>query len=205
MGRLVGYARVSTLEQDVDLQLDALREAGCRDALIFVDKVSGAKSQRPGLDACINALESGDTLLVWRLDRLGRSMPHLVTLIQELLKKGVAFRSLRDGAIDTTSASGELVFHIFSALAQFERRLIQERTKAGLSAARARGRQGGRRAITRNDPRVKTACRMHRDHELSVEQICKTLDISRATFYRYPRGGQRADAGTLINELGEST
>lgn len=185
MGKLVGYARVSTEEQDVTLQLDALREAGCRDALIFIDKISGAKSQRPGLDACIDALEPGDTLLVWRLDRLGRSMPHLVTLIQALLEKGVAFRSLRDGAIDTTSASGELVFHIFSALAQFERRLIQERTKAGLSAARARGRQGGRKAITRNDPRVKTACRMHRDHELSVEQICKTLDISRATFYRY--------------------
>lgn len=97
----------------------------------------------------------------------------------------MAFRSLRDGAIDTTSASGELVFHIFSPLAQFERRLIQERTKAGLSVARARGRKGGRKAITRNDPRVKTACRMHRDHELSVEQICRTLEISRATFYRY--------------------
>ena len=185
MGRLVGYARVSTGEQDVDLQLDALREAGCPDELIFVDKVSGAKSLRPGLDACIDALEPGDALLVWRLDRLGRSMPHLVNLIQELLEKGIAFRSLCDGAIDTTSASGELVFHIFSALAQFERRLIQERTKAGLSAARARGRKGGRKPITSDDPRVKTACRMHRDHELSVEQICETLDISRATFYRY--------------------
>ena len=185
MGKLVGYARVSTGEQDVDLQLDALREAGCHDELIFVDKVSGAKSRRPGFDACIEALETGDTLLVWRLDRLGRSMPHLVTLIQELLEKGVAFRSLCDGAIDTISASGELVFHIFSALAQFERRLIQERTKAGLSAARARGRKGGRKPVTGDDPRVKTACRMHRDHELSVEQICETLDISRATFYRY--------------------
>lgn len=99
-----------------------------------------------------------DNPLVWRLDRLGRSMPHLVTLIQELLEKGVAFRSLRDGAIDTTSASGELVFHIFSALAQFERRLIQERTKAGLSAARRRDRKGGRKPITCDDPRVKTAC-----------------------------------------------
>ncbi len=185
MGKLVGYARVSTGDQDVDLQLDALREAGCRDELIFVDKVSGARTKRPGLDACLDVLEPQDTLLVWRLDRLGRSMPHLVTLIQELLEKGIAFRSPRDGAIDTTSASGELVFHIFSALAQFERRLIQERTKAGLSAARARGRKGGRKPITGEDPRVKTACRMHRDHELSVEQICKTLDISRATFYRY--------------------
>jgi DNA invertase Pin-like site-specific DNA recombinase len=162
-----------------------LREAGCRDELIFVDKVSGARSKRPGLDACLDILEPGDILLVWRLNRLGRSMPHPVTLIQELLGKGVAFRSLRDGAIDTTSASGELIFHIFSALAQFERRLIQERTKAGLSAARARGRRGGHKPITGDDPRVKTACRMHRHHELSVEQICRTLDISRATFYRY--------------------
>lgn len=185
MGRLVGYARVSTDEQDVELQLDALRESGCRDELIFIDKVSGARSNRPGLDACLYALESGDTLLVWRLDRLGRSMPHLVTLIQELLANGIAFRSLRDGAIDTTSASGELIFHIFSALAQFERRLIQERTKAGLSVARARGRKGGRKPIAGDDPRVKTAQRMHKDHALSVKQICKTLAISRATFYRY--------------------
>lgn len=185
MGKLVGYARVSTDEQDVELQLAALREAGCRGDLIFIDRVSGARSKRPGLDACMNVLESGDTLLVWRLDRLGRSMPHLVTLIQELLSRGVAFRSLCDGAIDTTSASGEPIFHIFSALAQFERRLIQERTKAGLSAARARGRKGGRRPITGDDPRVKTAQRMDSNHELSVAQICKTLDISRATFYRY--------------------
>ena len=112
-------------------------------------------------------------------------MAHLVTLIQELQSKGIAFRSLCDGAIDTTSASGELVFHIFSALAQLERRLIQEWTKAGLSAARARGGNGGRKPITGEDPRVKTAQRMHRDHELSVAQICKTLDISRAAFYRY--------------------
>jgi DNA invertase Pin-like site-specific DNA recombinase len=185
MAKLVGYARVSTGDQDVELQLDALREAGCRDELIFIDKVSGARSKRPGLDSCLSALESGDTLLVWRLDRLGRSMPHLVTLIQELLSKGIAFRSLCDGAIDTTSASGELIFHIFSALAQFERRLIQERTKAGLSAARARGRKGGRKPITGDDPRVKTAQKMHKDHALSVKQICKTLAISRATFYRY--------------------
>jgi DNA invertase Pin-like site-specific DNA recombinase len=185
MAKLVGYARVSTDDQDVELQLDALRDLGCRDELIFIDKVSGARSNRPGLESCLNALEAGDTLLVWRLDRLGRSMPHLVTLIQELLAKGIAFRSLCDGAIDTTSASGELIFHIFSALAQFERRLIQERTKAGLSAARVRGRQGGRKPITGADPRVKTAQRMHKDHALSVKQICKTLDISRATFYRY--------------------
>lgn len=185
MAKLVGYARVSTEDQELALQRDALRAAGCCTEWIFVDKVSGARTQRPGLDACLDALESGDTLVVWRLDRLGRSMPHLVALIQDLLGKGIAFRSLCDGAIDTTSASGELIFHIFSALAQFERRLIQERTKAGLTAARARGRKGGRRPTTGDDPRVKTAQRMHAGRTLTVKQICKTLAISRATFYRY--------------------
>jgi len=185
MGKLVGYARVSTDEQDVQLQLDALKKAGCADDNIFVDKASGARSDRPGLDACIAALEPGDTLLVWRLDRLGRSMSHLVSLVEDLLGKTIGFRSLCDGAIDTTTASGELMFNIFSALAQFERRLIQERTRAGLSAARARGRKGGRRPIGSDDPRVRTAKRMHKDPGMSINQICETLKISRPTFYRY--------------------
>ncbi len=185
MGKLVGYARVSTGEQDVQLQVDALKKAGCDDSNIFVDKASGARSDRPGLDACIAALEPGDTLLVWRLDRLGRSMSHLVSLVEDLLGKTIGFRSLCDGAIDTTTASGELMFNIFSALAQFERRLIQERTRAGLSAARARGRKGGRRPIGPDDPRVRTAKRMHKDHGMSINQICETLKISRPTFYRY--------------------
>ena len=127
----------------------------------------------------------GDTLVVWRLDRLGRSMPHLVSLVEELLGKGIGFRSLQDGAIDTTTASGELMFNIFSSLAQFERRLIQERTRAGLAAARARGRKPGRRPIRPDDPRVVTAKRLHQDRNLSINQICKTLGISRPTFYRY--------------------
>jgi DNA invertase Pin-like site-specific DNA recombinase len=185
MGNLIGYARVSTGDQDVQLQLDALKKVGCDKANLFVDKASGARSDRPGLDACIAALHPGDTLLVWRLDRLGRSMPHLVSLVEELLGKKIGFRSLCDGAIDTTTASGELMFNIFSALAQFERRLIQERTRAGLSAARARGRKGGRRPISPDDPRVKTAKRMHKDHGMSIDQICETLKISRPTFYRY--------------------
>ncbi len=185
MGNLIGYARVSTGEQDVQLQLDALKKVGCDEANLFVDKASGVRSDRPGLDACIAALHPGDTLLVWRLDRLGRSMPHLVSLVEELLGKKIGFRSLCDGAIDTTTASGELMFNIFSALAQFERRLIQERTRAGLSAARARGRKGGRRPISPDDPRVKTAKRMHKDHGMSIDQICETLKISRPTFYRY--------------------
>src|SRR6266851_2241613 len=153
MGRLIGYARVSTSDQDIRLQLDALRGAGCRDAEIFLDTASGALPARPGLEACLQVLMPGDTLVVWRLDRLGRSMAHLVTLIEGLLHRQVGFRSLGDGAIDTTTASGELVFHIFSALAQFERRLIQERTQAGLAAARARGRRGGRRALQPGNPR----------------------------------------------------
>ena len=147
---------------------------------IFVDKVSGTRSRRPGLEACL-----GDVLLVWCLDRLGRSMIHLVDLVEQLRDRSVGFRSLCDGSVDTTTASGELVFHIFSALAQFERRLIQERTKAGLAAARARGRKGGRKPISPNDPRVQTAKTMHRDKEMAIGNICKTLGISRSTFYRY--------------------
>jgi DNA invertase Pin-like site-specific DNA recombinase len=185
MGKLIGYARVSTGEQDVQLQLDALKNAGCDAAHLFVDQASGARSDRPGLDACMAVLQPGDTLVVWRLDRLGRSMPHLVALVEELLRKNIGFRSLCDGAVDTTTASGELMFHIFSALAQFERRLIQERTRAGLSAARARGRKGGRKPIAPHDPRVKTAKRMHQNRDLSIKQICETLNISRPTFYRY--------------------
>ena len=185
MGKLIGYARVSTGEQDLQLQFDALKTAGCRNADIYTDKTSGVRASRPGLDACVAALKPGDTLVVWRLDRLGRSMPHLVGLVEELLGKGIGFRSLQDGAIDTTTASGELMFNIFSSLAQFERRLIQERTYAGLAAARARDRLGGRKPIRANDPRVVTAKRLHKDRSLSIDQICKTLGISRPTFYRY--------------------
>lgn len=137
------------------------------------------------MEKCLGTLKRGDTLLVWRLDRLGRSMRHLVDLIEQLKEKGVGFKSLCDGAIDTTTASGELVFNIFSSLAQFERRLIQERTRAGLSAARARGRVGGRKPIGTTDPKVKAARQMFRDKSLSIADICSTLRISKATLYRY--------------------
>lgn len=187
MAKLVSYARVSTQEQDVQLQIDALEKAGCSRNLIFIDKISGAKSDRPGLNKCLVTLTKGDTLLVWRLDRLGRSMPHLVRLVEELGEKGIGFRSLCDGAIDTTTASGELVFNIFSSLSQFERRLIQERTRAGLEAARARGRKGGRKKISPTDPKVLMAKNMHKNHGMSINDICTTLKISRATFYRYLR------------------
>lgn len=181
---LYGYARVSTDDQELALQLDALKQAGCSEQNIYTDKVSGAKAERPGLNAVLGQLNHGDTLLVWRLDRLGRSMPHLVSLIEELRERGIGFRSICDGVIDTTTASGELVFNIFSSLAQFERRLVQERTRAGLKAARARGKKGGRKRITPDDPRVKMARRLHEDKSLPINSICKQMQISRTTFYR---------------------
>ena len=185
MPQLIGYARVSTQEQELNLQLDALQKAGCEKSKIFVDKISGANAKRPGLDECLTELKRGDTLLVWRLDRLGRSMNHLVLLIEDLKEKGINFKSICDGAIDTTTVSGELIFNIFSSLAQFERRLIQERTRVGLEAARARGRNGGRKKIENTHPKVLMAKKMHKDHTMSIQDICKTLKISRAGFYRY--------------------
>ena len=137
---LAGYARVSTLDQNPELQLDALSAAGCEK--IFEDRASGVQSDRPGLAQALEWLREGDTLVVWRLDRLGRSLPQLVATVRELEERGFGFRSLTEG-VDTTTASGTLVFHVFGALAQFERDLVRERTMAGLAAARARGRVGG--------------------------------------------------------------
>ena len=183
--KMVGYARVSTNEQNLDLQLDALKKAGCKKKNIFIDKISGVKKERPGFDECLKSLQKGDVLVVYRLDRLGRSMVNLVTIIEQLREQGVDFKSICDGAIDTTTASGELVFNIFSSMSQFERRLIQERTKAGLDAARARGRKGGRPSLDKQGTKVQAAKRMHKDNTISVKDICKILGISRTTFYRY--------------------
>ena len=185
--RLFGYARVSTDDQDLSLQIDALQQHGIPKTAIFMDKVSGAKTERPGLTKCLESLTSGDILVVWRLDRLGRSMRHLITLVEDLRSKGIGFRSLNEGAIDTTCASGELIFNIFSALAQFERRLIQERTKAGLAAARARGRHGGRPRVTAAEAKVVLAKKLNADKTLDIDDVCRTLRISRSTFYRYVR------------------
>jgi DNA invertase Pin-like site-specific DNA recombinase len=184
-GRIIGYARVSTDDQDLSLQLDALTQHGVPKDLIFTDKLSGAKSERPGLDKCLERLQPGDTLAVWRLDRLGRSMRHLVTLIEDLRERGIGFRSISDGMIDTTSASGELIFHIFSALAQFERRLIQERTKAGLAAARARGRKGGRPRLLASEPKLRLTKKLRADKSLNIDDVCLTLNVSRSTNYPY--------------------
>jgi|SRR5829696_6930352 len=178
---LIGYARVSTQDQNLDLQRDALERAGCEQ--IFTDQVSGTKARRPGLEQALSHLREGDTLVVWRLDRLGRSLRHLIDTVTNLQEKGVGFKSLTE-SIDTTTTGGRLVFNIFSSLAQFESEIIKERTQAGLQAARARGKTGGRpRALT--EKQVEMLNKLASDKERSIQEICQTLGISRKTFYRY--------------------
>lgn len=185
MSKPVGYARVSKGEQNLHPQIDALLDYGCLKKNIFVDKISGAKSERPGLSTCLASLQPGDTLVIWRLDRLGRSLKHLIDVVEHLHENGIFFKSISDGHIDTTTASGELIFNIFSSLAQFERRLIQERTKAGLKAARARGRLGGRPPLSPHNPKILAAKQMHQNLNMTIKEICKELDISVPTLYRY--------------------
>jgi DNA invertase Pin-like site-specific DNA recombinase len=180
---LVGYARISTYEQNLDLQLDALKNAGC--GQFFKDIVSGTKDEREGLFQALQYVRSGDTLVVWRLDRLGRSLSHLIETIRELANRGVGFRSLTEN-IDTTTSGGKLVFHFFGALAEFERDLIRERTLAGLQAARARGRRGGNRRSPLDDPRTRAQAQLlFNDKNNAILDICKTFGVSRATLYRY--------------------
>ena len=186
---LVGYARVSTADQKLDLQLDALREAGCE--RIFTDEASGAKTQRPGLGEALSFVRAGDAVVVWRLDRFGRSLKDLVGRVEALREQGVGFRSLTEG-IDTTSPTGKLVFHLFGALAEFERDLIRERTMAGLVSARARGRNGGRpRAM--DEEKIRIASRLMRDPAISITEVCRAVGVSSATLYRYvaPDGALR--------------
>jgi len=180
MAHLLGYARVSTLEQNPDLQVDELTAAGCWK--VWTDHGSGALGQRPQLDAVLEQLRPGDTLVVWRLDRLGRSLRHLIEVVTRLDERGVGFRSLRE-SIDTTTAGGRLVFHLFGALAQFEREIIRDRTVAGLTAARARGRVGGRPSKLTAE-QVRQARRMYEARELTVEQIGAVLGVSRTSIYR---------------------
>jgi len=179
---IVGYARVSTDDQTLALQLDALQAAGCEK--VFRDTISGTKTERPGLTKALDHVRNGDMLVVWRLDRLGRSLSHLIELIQTLEGRGVGFKSLME-QIDTTTSGGKLIFHIFGALAEFERNLIRERTMAGLQAARARGRKGGRPRKPNTDTKIVMAKRLHADPTNSIAEICKTLGVSRATLYRY--------------------
>jgi DNA invertase Pin-like site-specific DNA recombinase len=180
-GKLVGYARVSSTDQNLVLQLDALQKAGC--AKVFEDRASGAKADRLGLEQALDYLRPGDTFVVWRLDRLGRSLKHLIEVVSELEAQGIGFRSLQE-SIDTTTSGGRLVFHIFSALAEFERNLIRERTMAGLAAARARGRMGGRpRKLSSKQEQL--MFQLYDARERTVAEICETFGLSRSGFYKY--------------------
>lgn len=189
---LIGYARVSTGDQNLDLQKNALVRAECE--LIFEDTASGKNAKRPGLRKAIRRLRPGDVLVVWKLDRLGRSLAHLVNTVKELSDRKIGLRVLtgKGAQIDTTTASGRMVFGIFATLAEFERDLIRERTMAGLASARARGRKGGRKfALTKAQVRLAQAAMAQRD--TSVSDLCKELGIERVTLYRYvgPKGELR--------------
>jgi DNA invertase Pin-like site-specific DNA recombinase len=195
----IGYARVSTKDQSLDLQVDALRDAGCEQ--VFQEVASGTKTARPALDDLLSRLRAGDVLVIWKLDRLGRSLKHLVTLTAELMEREVGLVSLND-PIDTTTPQGRLVFNIFASLAEFERELIRERTQAGLKAARARGRKGGRPKGLSKEAKQKAmaAETLYREGELSVQAICDQLGITKPTLYAYLRHrgvktGARSNSG----------
>lgn len=176
----IGYARVSSVDQNLELQLDALEAEGCD--RIFEDRLSGAVAQRPGLIEALSHLRTGDTLVVWRLDRLGRSLRHLIEVVGDLDQRGIGLRSLHE-AIDTTTSTGRLVFQIFGALAEFERNLIRERTQAGLQSARARGRIGGRPRRLDGE-RQALLYKLVDERQESIPAICRVLGISKATLYR---------------------
>ena len=180
----IGYARVSTLDQNPQLQLDALKAAGCQK--LFVEKASGSKEGRPQLAAALDYMRAGDTLVVWKLDRLARSMKQLIQVVDELKARQIGFKSLTE-AIDTTTAAGELFFHIFGALAQFERSIIRERTNAGIKAALARGRKGGRPVRVKPDD-IQAALALLRDPEISVRSAAKRLGLSVSALYRHAPG-----------------
>jgi DNA invertase Pin-like site-specific DNA recombinase len=178
---LIGYARVSTQDQTLNLQQDALEKAGC--TKIFTDTASGAKQERKGLEDALSYVRAGDTLVVWRLDRLGRSLKDLIEKLTELHNRNIGFKSLTEN-IDTTTPGGKLIFHIFGALAEFERDLIKERTNAGLQAARGRGRKGGRPQVL-TEKKVAIARALYADKHNTINDICNTLNIGRTTLYRY--------------------
>lgn len=184
----IGYARVSTQEQHLDLQQDALQQAGC--TRIIVDRVSGTVPERPGLTTLKEILRAEDTLMVWRLDRLGRSLKDLIAWVAWLEQEGIGLRSLHE-ALDTTTPSGKLTFHIFGALAEFERQLIQERTQAGLRVARARGRLGGRPKALQADKR-QLAVQLYQEKKVAVKHICELMGLSKPTLYAYVRQAQGA-------------
>lgn len=183
----IGYARVSTADQHLRMQEDALKSAGCEE--IYSDVISGVKSQRPGLDKALSYAREGDTIIVWKLDRLGRSIQHLIHTITTLIEKKIAFKSLQEN-IDTSTSGGKLIFHIFSALAEFERDLIQERTQAGLKAARVRGKMGGRPPLL-DTRQINRMIEMYDEQKNTVAEICKIYNISRPSFYNYLNNRKR--------------
>lgn len=178
---LIGYARVSTQDQTLDLQKDALKKIGCRQ--IFTDTASGSSTERPGLNEALKFLRQGDVLVVWRLDRLGRSLQHLIETVSRLQQQAIGFKSLTEN-IDTMTPGGKLIFHVFGALAEFERDLIRERTQAGLAAARARGKRGGRPAIL-DEKKRKLLQTLYSDKSNTIADILGGLHISKSTLYRY--------------------
>ncbi len=180
---LIGYARISTIEQSLDLQIDALTSAGCE--RIFSDCISGSKNERLGLNEALNFARSTDVLVVWKLDRLGRSLPHLIETVQRLTDRGIEFKSLQEN-LDTLSPGGKLVFHIFGAIAEFERDLIRERTIAGLESARARGRKGGAKKLL-TQTQIKAGKVLAADRTRTVSEICDFLKCSHSTYYRHIR------------------
>lgn len=186
----IGYARVSTADQNLDLQQDALQKAGCEK--IIVDQLTGSVAKRPGLDKIKELLREGDTLVVWRLDRLGRSLRDLIDWVQYLEANKVALQSLHE-MIDTTTPTGKLTFHLFGALAEFERNLIRERTQAGLAAARARGRVGGRREKLSAE-KQRLAVQLYNEKKMTVQQLCEMMGISKPTLYSYVRVSQVSDS-----------
>lgn len=198
---LIGYVRVSTNDQNTDLQRNALECADCE--LIFEDRISGKSGDRPGLNKALRTLKSGDTLVVWKLDRLGRSMRHLVMLIEDLRERGVSFRSLTD-SIDTSTPMGRFFFHVMGALAEMERELIVERTRAGLTAARQKGRVGGRRRIMTTD--VTERARRMLAQGATLFQVSLVLDVSIKTLYRYiPAAEQKALRFSALSVVPDTT
>lgn len=181
MNQRIGYARVSTDDQNLDLQRDALKQAGC--SVIYEEAASGKTTSRPELEQCLKALRAGDVLVVWRLDRLGRSLPDLVHVVANLEERGIGFESMTE-KIETSTAAGKLVFHVFAALSEFERNLIRERTHAGLTAARARGRCGGRKPKL-DDRQVREIKALLRDPDIQVADVARRYGVSRTTLYKH--------------------
>ena len=205
---LIGYMRVSKADgsQGLDLQRDALLAVGVKPSQLYEDQASGKKDDRPGLEACLKSLRDGDTLIVWKLDRLGRNLRHLVNTIHDLMERKIGFRVLsgQGTTIDTSTAGGRLIFGIFAALAEFERELIRERTIAGLSSARARGRHGGR-PYTMTPAKLRLAQAAMAKRDSTVGDLCKELGVTRQTLYRFvdPKGELRTDGTKLLKRKGQ--